>query len=661
MKLSILLFGALILVVLGSCTIETLDPRGQRSFSSVDELSDYLASTNTQGTFDGMMRNGGFAPQMMMDAVAESAAPSSGSSESKSVTYTGTNVQVEGVDEADILKTDGHHIYTIIGRSIAIIKSLPAEETAQIGMIDLEHVPQGLFLDGDTLIVIGTEWDTSSYTIISGYDLSDPEDPIERFEHRVEGSYVTARMTDRAYIVVQSMPDAYRPIPMPIIFENGVRSNVAIERIMLPAPVDDARFVTIAEINDGSIETMSIITEGYPTIYASERAIHLAMGRYVDDWTIRQEETRRIAEPYLTVDDQDLIARIESTSSDIVSASEKRMKTNNVIAMRLSSLEREKRDAITDAVEEAVKSVLESHESFEYTDLVEVAYATLEASEPVEIQGSVNNQFSLDEYDGVLRVATTTNPRWSLGEGMNDMENHVYTIRDGRVLDSVHGLAPSERIFSARFMGERLYLVTFRQVDPFFAIDLSDPQNIEVLGELKIPGFSRYLHAYSDDIIIGLGRDASESGVQRGLKISLFDVSDPTKPIELTNWISDERYVSSSAEWEHKAFLLDVSNDLLVIPISGSRSWVEPLIGWDIERRVPESRDGGALVFTISEGSIDLRGLVAHPGYGGVERSLVIEDALYTKSDTLLRVNALNDLDELARVTLSEGRDVPVY
>jgi inhibitor of cysteine peptidase len=381
------------------------------------------------------------------------------------------------------------------------------------------------------------------------------------------------------------------------------------------------------------------------------------MGRYINEWRIRQDETYRTVEPSLTQAQRDLIARINATSADVLSRYEKDAKIAQVIWQRLSSLERDERESLEDAIDSATKEELASHDAFEYTDLIEVPYATLEASTPVTISGTVNNQFSLDEHDGVLRVATTTNPRWSLGEGMNDMENHVYTIRDGRVLDSVHGLAPSERIFSARFMGERLYLVTFRQVDPFFAIDLSDPEDIEVLGELKIPGFSRYLHAYSDDIIIGLGRDASETGAERGLKISLFDVSDPTKPVELTNWISDERYVSSGAEWEHKAFLLDTRNDLLVIPISGTYAWTRP---W-MSEEPPGSRDGGALVFSITEGSIELRGLVAHPGYGGVERSLVIEDALYTKSETLLRVNSLDDLEELARVTLSEGRDIPVY
>ena len=641
MRLLVLI--AILALTIAACEVEDVTT----GFSDADELRTYL--TGTQGSPMSGFQSGMVA-EMASDSAVRSAAP----------TYTGTNVQVEGVDEADILKTDGEHIYTIVGRSVAILTSYPAEETQQIAAISLEWHPQGIFLDGDLLTIIGSEWDSTAYTVIVGYDVSDPENPVETFESRVEGTYVTGRMTDTIYVVTQSAPDISRPIPMPIIMEGGVRSNVAIDRIILPGPVQNPRFVTISAVSrTGSLDSTSVITEGYPTVYASERAIHLAIGRYINEWTIRQDEMRATMDPHLTRDDRDLIRRIEATDSDVLSASEKRMKIDQVIHQRFSSLTRSERDEIEDAVERSVKDELERHESFEYTNLIEVPYDTMRASEPVEIRGTVNNQFSLDEYDGVLRVATTTNPRWSLGEGFDSMQNHVYTIRNGQVLDSVHGLAPSERIFSARYMGEKLYMVTFREIDPFFVIDLSDPENIDVLGELKIPGFSRYLHAYSDDIIIGFGRDASPTGVQRGLKVSLFDVSDPSRPRELTSWVSDERYVSSAAEWEHKAFLLDRRNDLLVIPISGSRSWDTPISSREIGQ--PQANDGGALVFTISDDSIELRGLVAHPGWGGVERSLVIEDALYTKSTSLLRVNALSDLSELAHVSLSESRGIPVY
>ncbi|MFT4308286.1 MAG: beta-propeller domain-containing protein [Candidatus Woesearchaeota archaeon] len=654
MKPTILMLGTLVLAVLiGSCTLEPIEPAASGSFSSVEELRGYLAGTSTDRT--GMMLG---TDELIIAEAADGAVRAMPAS---APTYTDTNVQVEGVDEADILKTDGNHLYTIVGRSVAIIKTLPSNETEQIASIAFDWNPHGLFLKDDLLYVIGSEWDTRTYTIVVGYDVTDPTTPERVFESRIEGSYVTGRSTDRVYVVSQSAPDYLRPMPMPIIHEAGVERTVDIGRIMLPRPVDNARFVTISEIQpDGAIDATSVISEGYPTVYASERAIHLAMGRQINQWTIRQEQMRTAMEPHLTADDGDLIRRIEATDEDILSHSEKRMRIDRVISHRLASFERSERERIQDLVERNVKEELERHESFEYTNLIEVPYATLRASEPVEIRGTVNNQFSLDEHDGVLRVATTTNPRWSLGEGVNDMANHVYTIRDGRVLDSVHGLGPGERIYSARYLDDRLYMVTFREVDPFFAIDLSDPERIEVLGELKIPGFSRYLHAYSENMIIGLGRDASETGVQRGLKVSLFDVSDPSRPRELTNWISDERHVHSAAEWEHKAFLLDKRNDLLVIPISGSRNWVQPVIGRD-ERSTPEQRDGGALIFTIREDSIELRGLVAHPGWSGVERSLVIEDALYTKSPSLLRVNALDDLSTLSEVSLQEDRGIPVY
>ena len=215
------------------------------------------------------------------------------------------------------------------------------------------------------------------------------------------------------------------------------------------------------------------------------------------------------------------------------------------------------------------------------------------------------------------------------------------------VLDHLKDLAEGERIYSTRFMGDRLYMVTFRQVDPFFVIDLSNPNNIEALGELKIPGFSRYLHPYDENTIIGIGRDATDMGTQQGLKISLFDVSDPANPKEIAKFEAEGRYSSSIAEYEHKAFLFSKQKNLLVIP------------AYSYDYQSSDSYNG-AMVFHITKNDIELRGLIDHTGKEGnryspsVERSLYIEDLLYTKSPNLLRINDLeNDLDGVKNIYLT--------
>ena len=163
------------------------------------------------------------------------------------------------------------------------------------------------------------------------------------------------------------------------------------------------------------------------------------------------------------------------------------------------------------------------------------------------VPGYVNNQFSLDEYKGYLRIATTDN---------RPNSNNVFALDFFlKKRGELRGIAPGERIFSARYIGYRLYLVTFRLIDPFYAISFEDHTNPVILGELKISGFSRYLHPYDDETVIGFGRQATTNGIQLGLKVSLFNVKDVSNPIEIASFQLSDRNAQSLAEWEHKAFL----------------------------------------------------------------------------------------------------------
>ena len=195
-------------------------------------------------------------------------------------------------------------------------------------------------------------------------------------------------------------------------------------------------------------------------------------------------------------------------------------------------------------------------------------------------------------------------------------------------------------------------MVTFRQVDPFFVIDLSDPANIKELGKLKIPGFSRYLHPYDENTIIGIGREATETGRTQGLKISLFDVSDVGNPKEIAKFATKEQYASSTAEFEHKAFLFSREKELLAIP------------AYNYDFRDSGNNYNGAMVFKITKDSIELRGIIDHSTgqqyYGPlVERSLYIEELLYTKSSGLLRINKIEDLGKVKNIELSGSKDGP--
>jgi inhibitor of cysteine peptidase len=278
----------------------------------------------------------------------------------------------------------------------------------------------------------------------------------------------------------------------------------------------------------------------------------------------------------------------------------------------------------------------------------------------------VLNQFSMDEYEGYFRVATTTyepTPR-----------NHVYVLNMAlNITGSLENLAPGETIYAARFMGERGYLVTFKQTDPLFVIDLSDPYNPQALGELKITGYSDYLHPYDENHIIGVGKETVEAeegdfAWYQGIKIALFDVSDVNRPVEISKYEIGDRGTDSPVLWDHKAFLFDKSRNLLVIPVL-----VAKIDESQYPEGVPPNAYGeyvwqGAYVFNISlDQGLQLKGRITHienPSdlaqdyyylYSSfsVQRSLYIDDVLYTISDAKIMMNSLENLDYINEVQLS--------
>jgi hypothetical protein len=282
------------------------------------------------------------------------------------------------------------------------------------------------------------------------------------------------------------------------------------------------------------------------------------------------------------------------------------------------------------------------------------------------VSGYVLNQFSMDEYNGNFRIATTTNDWWS-GEGPN---NHLFIMNMSlNVIGKLENLAENETIYSARFMGDRGYIVTFRKIDPLFVIDLSDPTAPTVLGELKVTGYSDYLHPYDENHIIGIGKEteAAEEGDfawYQGVKISLFDVSDVSNPVEVAKYEIGDRGTDSPVLYDHKALLFDKEKNLLVIPVRVAE--IDPS---QYPGEIPDWAYGeyvwqGAYVFDISPDGIELRGTITHmedgiylsgSSYGGyfVERSLYIDDVLYTVSDKLVKMNDLESLDPIAQIELS--------
>jgi uncharacterized secreted protein with C-terminal beta-propeller domain len=253
-----------------------------------------------------------------------------------------------------------------------------------------------------------------------------------------------------------------------------------------------------------------------------------------------------------------------------------------------------------------------------------------------EVPGYLLNQFSLSEHDGVLRAASTETPLWWGGGEAPESESFVTTLdeRNGALarVGQVGGLGRGERIFAVRFIGPAAYVVTFRQVDPLYVVDLERPAEPRVAGELKIRGYSAYLHPLGEGLLLGVGQDATERGAQLGTQLALFDVSDPSNPVRLHQAVVADS--SSSAEFDHHAFLWWAPRELAVIPLAtyANGDFFDGAIGFHVRRAAGIAEAGRA----------------SHAGGAPVLRSFVVQGKLFTVSDAGLEANSLDDLAEQA-------------
>ena len=241
------------------------------------------------------------------------------------------------------------------------------------------------------------------------------------------------------------------------------------------------------------------------------------------------------------------------------------------------------------------------------------------------VPGYLLNQWSLSEHKGVLRVVSTEQPAW-WGTGGGEAESYLTTLRprEGALVQAgrVAGLGKGERVYSVRFVGDTGYVVTFRQIDPLYTLDLADPERPRVLGELKIPGYSAYLHPIGEDLLLGVGQDATEEGRPTGTQISLFDVSDLRKPTRLFRESLGLGW--SEAEHDHHAFLFWPRTGLVMIPFNQNA----------VAFRVGRAR------------GIDPLGRVEHDNLMPIRRSLVVRDSVVTMSENGVKTSSLATLAE---------------
>jgi len=551
--------------------------------------------------------------------------------------YSATNVQVAGVDEADLVKTDGEYLYIVSENNLTILKAYPAEDAEILSQISLNGTLRGIFIKGDKLAVFGESYfyqpvevyyaanvtvrmnettllplkvqgppyyrscATGSEAFVKVYNVSDRANPLLTNEVTINGTYFSSRRIGDYVYAVTSQPTYWR------------HSKLLLPMITSP---NKTKIIHPNEIYHSNVSDNSY---AFTTIVS----INLKL-----DWSEPEHKTFLLG-----------------------SASCMYVSLNNIYITMLE------------------------HESFEtsWTEStlvyrVHMQDGEIECEASGGVPGRVLNQFSMDEYGEYFRIATTIGQIWSSG---TPSRNNLYVLNMNlSTVGRLEDLAPGETIHSARFMGDRCYLVTFRKIDPLFVIDLENPDEPRVLGNLKIPGYSDYLHPYDENHIIGVGKEtvAAEQGDfswYQGVKISLFDVSDVENPKEIDKYEIGDRGTDSPVLRDHKAFLFDRSKNLLVIPVL-----VAEIDEEKYPNGVPPNAHGeyvwqGAYVFNVSiaegivfrdrithmENDADKLGLYYYSPYY-VKRALYIDNVLYTISDKKIKMNKLETLQEINEVEL---------
>jgi len=580
-------------------------------FKSESQLREYLKTKASNpyimyGGFWGLPFGALLKSQTNLPSIAVDDALRA-ASEAATGDFSRTNVQVEGVDEADIIKTDGKFIYYAQGQTVYIVLAYPVAEAKLVSKINIEQSVSEIYIYNDKLVLFTIDNGSPSpipkmpsiiipqtyKTVIKIYDISNRENPKFEKDFKIEGNYVSSRLIgEYLYMVIQKGAWLNGENPeLPVVEDGSTYAKVQPTDIYYSNSTDSGysytMIVSINVQNTAVPATMETFLLGFSTaVYVSTENLYLVVRDGSD------AEIHKI-----------------------------------------------------NLVDGVIKYIAEG-----------------------KVPGWVLNQFSMDESNGYFRIATTAG---KLVKGVSTSTNNLYILDETmKTVGKLEDLALGESIYSTRFMGNRCYLVTFKKVDPFFVIDLSNPKAPMILGKLKIPGYNNYLHPYDENHIIGIGKETVESETgdfawYQGIKISLFDVSDIANPKEVAKIEIGDRGSDSPALSNHKAFLFSQEKNLLILPILEAK--IDPSKYGGI---VPANVYGdfiyqGAYIFNINTSKISLEGRITHiqgdeltkSGYWfnseyEIERSIYIGEIIYTISSKLIKANNLSDLKELASIEL---------
>lgn len=530
---------------------------GYSQVDSEEELYDALKDCQYQTSY---YARGGLGDQVMLleeSAVSDTASSSADTGAvSSSTDYSQTNVREAGVDEGDVVKTDGKYLYILKSDSSVKIVDIQSSEMELVSTVTLDQLNESIeeiYLEDNQLILVTSGYDSSmeeqesdvyavdryTYAAVSVYDISDREHPQQTGRMTQEGTYRQSRKNGNYfYLLTQYSPSIGESVDdsdvMPLVNEE----KVTVNNIYLPSDLNQPDYLVVSGTDLSDLQkpvSTKAIVSGASDFYMSTDSLYICC----QNWEHGKSSTQ--------------ILKFSCVDGEIT------------------------------------------------------------ASNMAELPGYLNDTFSLDEYDGYLRVLTT--------EDGNGESNNLFVLdEDMNTISTIRDIASGETIRSARFVGDMGYFVTFRQTDPLFCVDLSEPESPEILSELKISGFSSYLHMYGENRLLGIGYEADEdTGSQTGVKLSMFDISDPENVTEENKYVIKDAYYLP-LDYNYKAITIDADKNLIGFVCDGE---------YMVFRYDEEKGFENLLTYTMSDnnywdGQESCRGVYAGERFCVVDREKVL-------------------------------------
>lgn len=559
---------------------------------------------------------------------------------SSSKEYSTTNIQVENVDEADITKTDGDYIYSISENQVIITNVQNPEQPkieTKIQSRDNAY-PEDLMLYNNKLVVISTKYNSrgsdGNDTVVEIYNIENKENAKLEKSYKLLESYYTSRcIGSKLYVIASGNLRKEDNKIVTYYHENYSKKEIKLSDIKYLKDIKNKKqtLISMVDLDDISKDVnVSSYLIDISNAYVSQKSLYLLNDRY--NYSNNSEKKEMIKKMFGLKGILGLID-YESSNSDYF---------GNV------------------------------------TDIYKFNFkedGTIEYNCKNNIEGKTINQYSLDEYQGNLRIAT-----------YNNKGSQVTVFNDNlKVLGKTDYLAKGEKMYSTRFIGSKAYLVTYKTIDPLFVIDLSDSSSPKVLGKLKIPGYSTYLHQYDETHIIGIGMETEEkinrnssgkvvstSSKIVGMKMALFDVSDVENPVQVSNTIIGNKNTTSSILTNPKALLFSKEKELIAIPVNNysedfevtnnSNTYESAISAYKNSSKSYIGEGYAVFKINLKDGFVK-KGIITHEkqkknlknyySYNSkLLRGMYIENNLYTVSEDMLKVNSIYDLKEISELKI---------